>query len=183
MGLVTILIWAHHILGLTIRVKTSPDGDITFGRIEHPQLIIQWSSKLLSPQGLFTPDNKQEVPSTTIFLLDVDIQVVPQTEPIDNEGIMIEGQESHRLKGYGTTFLRRLFNRRMFVADDDPIFAESANFAVPFAILLSRVMRTTSLLGPWGPRKQRGKRRSETVLLKHRTLACVRIKLLVIFGN
>ena len=145
-GLVPIVIWAHHILGLTVLVENTPDGDVTFGCIEHPQVIIQWSSKLLPPQGLYTPNTKQEVPSPTTFLLDAAMQVLLKTEPNDNGGNRIEGQESHRLKGYGTTFLRRLFNRRTFVGEDDPIFAGSANFAVSFAILLSRVMRRLPIL-------------------------------------
>ena len=64
-----------------------------------------------------------------------------KAEPAENEGTRIEGQECHRLKGYGTTFLQRLFNGKTLIADDDPIYAETANFAVAFAMLLSRSMR------------------------------------------
>ena len=64
-----------------------------------------------------------------------------KAEPAENEGTRIEGQECNRLMGYGTTFLQRLFNEKTLVVDDDPLYAETADFAVAFAILLSRSMR------------------------------------------
>lgn len=69
------------------------------------------------------------------------MQVVLETEPDDTQGKRIEGQECRRLKGYGTIFMQRLFNKYTLLDDDNPIFADTANFAVAFAILLSRVMR------------------------------------------
>lgn len=86
------------------------------------------------------------VSAPTIYLLDASHEVLLRTEPVDNESATIEGQECHRLKGYGATFLQRLFNKTTLVADDDPIYAETANFTVAFAILLGRSMRRTSIM-------------------------------------
>lgn len=144
MGLIPMVIWAHYILGLTVLVKNSPDGDVTFGRMRKPQVIITWASSFLPISGRMTP-NKPRVSSPTIHLLDADMNVLLETNPNHDESTRIEGQECHRLKGYGTTFLRRLYNRKTLVADDDPIFADTANFAVSFGILLSRVMRRVPL--------------------------------------
>lgn len=48
MGLVPIVIWAHHILDLKVLVQNSPDGDVAFGGMGNPQVIIKWSSTGLS---------------------------------------------------------------------------------------------------------------------------------------
>lgn len=141
-GLIPIVVWARYILGLTVLIKDSPDGDVIFGCMRNPQVIINWSLTSLSFSEMLIPGLlKRELSPPTMYLLDAGMHVLLKTEASDNEGTIIEGQECHRLKGYGTTFLQRLFNRETLIADDDPIYAETANFAVSFAILLSRVMR------------------------------------------
>lgn len=149
-SLVPMVIWAHFILGLTVLIKNTPDGDVGFGPMQSPQVMIQWDS-----QESVNPRHSDEQGSTSsnsllmssppnIYLLDADMHVLLTTEPRDNDGTEIEGQECHRLKGYGTTFLRRLFNTDSLLDDDDPLFADTANFAVSIAILLSRKMRRSS---------------------------------------
>ena len=140
LGLVPLIVWGHCILGLSVLVKDSPDGDVIFGRIGNPQIIIQWTSLAIQPTSQFKP----RVP--TIYLLDASQEVVLQTEPVDNENSRIEGQECHRLKDYGTTFLQRLFNKTILIADDDPVYAETANLAVAFAMWLSRSMRRVPVI-------------------------------------
>lgn len=145
MGLIPMVVWAHHILSLTVLVKNSPTGNVAFGRMRKTEVISNWSSKSLSPQGNLTKLNHtHQVSPPTLCLLDAGMNVLLQTKPDENKGARIEGQECHRLRGYGTTFLQRLFNRKTLVADDDPIFAGAANFAVSFAILISRVTRRVS---------------------------------------
>ncbi len=140
-GLVPIIIWGHCILGLSVLVNGSPDGDVIFGCTEGPQIVIKWSSAPLNPTNQF----EDWVSAPMIYLLDASHEVVLKTEPVDNESTRIEGQECHCLKGYGTTFLQRLFNKTNLVEDDDPIYAETANFTVAFALLLSRSMRRDSI--------------------------------------
>ena len=140
-GLVPMVIWAHYILGLNVLVENSPDGDVAFGSIVNPHVIIKWSSTLLSASAFTAVGDKQQASPPTIVLLDADMHVVLKTEPRYNESIEIEGQDCHRLQEYGTIFLRRLYNKKTLIADDDPVIADTANFAVSFAILLSRVMR------------------------------------------
>ena len=146
MSLVPTVIWAHFLLGLTVLVKDSPDGDIIFGG-DKPQIIIQWS--LTSLQA---PPSKNVLrggdatiprwaPAPTIYLLDRSLEILIKSEPNDNEGAKIEGRESHRLQGYGTTFLQRKFNSKMLIADDDPLYLEAANYALAFSIVLARSMR------------------------------------------
>ena len=143
-GLVPMVIWAHYILGLNVLIKSSPDGDVVFGHVERPQVIIQWNSTLpldsaplhgQRSSGLSYPER---VPPTDIYLLDADMHVILKTESVPDNRVDIEGQEYHRLRGYGTTYLERYFNSQRFVADDDPVIADTANFAVSIAILMSR---------------------------------------------
>ncbi|KAL8748142.1 MAG: hypothetical protein Q9184_007502, partial [Pyrenodesmia sp. 2 TL-2023] len=143
-GLIPIVIWAHHILGLTVLVRNSPDGDVAFGWFGTPQVIIQWSSTFQVDRMEIGGDIDSYLPwesSPTVLLLDANMQLVLKSEPNDDAGAKIEGQECHRLKGYGTTFLRRLFNAKTLLADDDPIYVDTANLAVSFAVALTRVMR------------------------------------------
>ncbi|KAI4087291.1 MAG: hypothetical protein L6R37_008336 [Teloschistes peruensis] len=143
MGLIPMVIWAHYILGLTVIIKSCPDGDVAFGNVGNPQVIIKWSSVLFPqrPRSDIHERNSPYGPAPTMYLLDADWQVVLETKPIPNGRIMIEAQESHRLKGYGTTFLRRWFNRKLLIADDDEVYVGTANFAVSFSIIICRVMR------------------------------------------
>ncbi|KAL8858754.1 MAG: hypothetical protein Q9178_004671 [Gyalolechia marmorata] len=144
-GLIPMLIWAHYILGLTVHVRNSPDGSMAFGP-GNPQVVIQWSNTFLTnrpesdtvwiPNFISTWES-----SPTIQLFDAQMHPVLKTEPNDDASAKIEGQECHRLRGYGTTFLRRLFNSKILIADDDPIYVDTANLSVSIAIALARVMR------------------------------------------
>jgi len=145
LGLVPIITWSFRILGLTVLVKDSPDGDVVFGNSGNPQVIIKWSLKSISDlKPALKSDTRSRQPSPsvpTIYLLDAQMHILLKSEQQDQRGTRIQGLECHRLRGYGTTFLQRLFNESSLVDDDDPIFAEAANFATAFARLISRSMR------------------------------------------
>ncbi|KAL9118594.1 MAG: hypothetical protein Q9187_004860 [Circinaria calcarea] len=138
MGLVPIAVWAHCILGLRVFVKDSPDGDVNLGTPGNPQVIIHWSQK-----WELYPDREWEIRNSSIprvYLLDAGMEVLLVMEPNDHEAVKIEGLEYHRLKGYGTTFLRRLFNKESIVNDDDSIYAEVAQYVMAVAIVISKSM-------------------------------------------
>ncbi|KAL8951268.1 MAG: hypothetical protein Q9222_002747 [Ikaeria aurantiellina] len=143
-GFISIIIWAHYILGLQVIVKDSPDGYVSFGNAENFPVTIRWSQDLQLNRlysGSKGNDYQHLTIAPIIYLLDSSEQVVLMTEPTENEGVKIDGQEYHRLRGYGTTFYQRIFNRSILVDDDDPIFAEAANFAIALALVLSKSMR------------------------------------------
>ena len=146
-GLVPMVIWAHYILGLNVLIKSSPDGDVVFGHVERPQVIIQWDSSLsFDPVSLTLTslDYPVGVFPTDIYLLDADMHVILRAESVIDHEINLEGHEYHRLKGYGTTYIQRYFNIHRFVADDDPVIPDTANYVVCIAILMSRVARQAS---------------------------------------
>jgi hypothetical protein len=140
MGLIPIILWANCILGLRVLVQDSPDGDVFMGGLGDPQLIIKWDKDWqLYEAELASPP--------TVCLLDGEMNVILTTPPEENEAVQLEGEERHRLEAYGTTFLRRLFNRTTIVADNNPIYSEIAQFAIAFAIVVSRVMRRVPFPG------------------------------------
>ncbi|MCJ1229757.1 hypothetical protein MMC12_006427, partial [Toensbergia leucococca] len=151
MGLVPIVVWGYCILGLTVLVKGSPDGDVAFGREEGPQIIINWSREWEMHMWSWEAKNTS-VP--VISLLDGDMEVLLSTKPDDSETVEIEGQEIHRLEGYGTTFLRGLFNMDSIIADDHPIYAESVQHLIAFAIVMLKSTRRVPFPGVSDPRKQ-----------------------------
>jgi hypothetical protein len=134
MGVIPIILWAHCILGLRVLVQNSPDGDISWGSAGTPQVIIQWSNdwKIFEEELISPP---------TAYLLDGDMNVILKERLDDTEAVRLEGEERHQLEGYCTLFLRRLFNRFSIVVEDHAIYQETAQFAVAFAIVISRVMR------------------------------------------
>jgi hypothetical protein len=121
-------------LGLRVLVQNSPDGDISRGSAGNPQVIIQWSNDwIIFEDELVSPP--------TAYLLDGDMNVVLKETSDENEAVKLEGEERHRLEGYGTLFLLRRLNRFSIVVEDHAIYQETAQFAVAFAIVVSRVMR------------------------------------------
>ncbi|KAF4153779.1 hypothetical protein CNMCM6936_009559 [Aspergillus lentulus] len=92
-GLVPLVVWAHHILGLTVLLKGSPDGDVLFGHSSSPQITIKWCDHI---------DLTDEV-----YLLDSKMEILLSTELSHNIHARIISEERCRLKGYGTKLVNR----------------------------------------------------------------------------
>lgn len=142
MGLVPVVVWAHCVLGLTVLVKGSPDGNVVFGRSPNPQVIINWSHNWQFDQE---SEDMVEPSFPAVYLLDGSMDVVLSIEAENDQALRIEGQQRLRLRGYGTNYLRRLFNKQLIVIDDDPIYEEYVLFVVAIAILMSKVLRRVPL--------------------------------------
>jgi hypothetical protein len=54
------------------------------------------------------------------------MNIVMTTPPEEGEAEQLEGEERHRLAGYGTTSLRRTFQRTPIVKDNHVIYPETA---------------------------------------------------------
>jgi hypothetical protein len=126
-GLMPFVIWAHFILGLTVTIQGSPDGNITFGGATRPNLIISWTPQTYEPHA------------NSIFLLDGNMEVILETQPALT-ATKIDAQERIPLQGYGTTHLRRDFNRNVLIADDDLAYSDCAQLATTIATLMSLVL-------------------------------------------
>lgn len=134
-GLVTVIIWAHYLLNLTVVVKHVQNIDVRFGEAS-ASVIINWvpNANLLN---LSDPE---------ICLLDSDMEIVLKTEPDDFRIGIIEACERHPLQNIGTTYLQRYFNTRNTVPKDSPAYSDAAHLVVANAVLTSRRMfRPTAL--------------------------------------
>lgn len=149
-GMLPIIVWAHYILGLTVLVKNSPDGDVAFGGNGRPQVIISWNTSDISDMIWADYTNMsprlKDISQPTMYLLNAKLSVLLTSEPGSNENEdddpeKIFGYEFCRLKDYGTRYLQRLFNKVTLVPNDALVLPEFANLAVTFAILLSRAIR------------------------------------------
>ena len=92
-----------------------------------PQVIVVWSGELKS-------DSEQP----EIRLLDRDLAVLLAIQPEGKLAMSLKTEERHTLRSYGTTYLRRLFNKKVLTADNNPIYEESAKLATALAIHTSR---------------------------------------------
>ena len=73
-----------------------------------------------------------------VRLLDRDLVILRETLPSDDRSISIRSEDRHRLQGYGTTYLQRVFNNAIFTADNDPVYEEAAKFSTALAIHASQ---------------------------------------------
>ncbi len=69
-GLVTLIVWAHHLLDLVVVVNSVPGGNLGFG-VGSPSIIIQW---IPDPNFWLLADPE-------ICLLDQEMKVISKTEP------------------------------------------------------------------------------------------------------
>ena len=88
MGLTPLVVWAHCILGLTVLVKGSPDGNVLFETSANPQVVINWSHDWEIDSRLHTV---KEPSDPITYLLDENMQVVLKVESDHDESIKIEG--------------------------------------------------------------------------------------------
>ena len=143
-GLVPLVVWAHFILSLSVSVEGGPDGVVVFGDSRRPQVVIKWvngSPDRYSHNYWYTFD-AHEVHPQAIYLLDGNGEVLlERSKLLDNGLIKVDGQERHRLSGYGTAFLYRRLCKAQLLADDNALLTETANLAVSNAIAFSRRLR------------------------------------------
>ena len=126
-GLITLIIWAHHILNLVVAVNGCSGGGLTFGD-GPPSVIIQW-----------TPDaNFWTLTDPEVCLLDSEVKVVLKTEPDMFRSGMLEAYERHPLQGLGTTYLRRCFSVYTTALRGNPLCTEAAQWIISLALLCSK---------------------------------------------
>ncbi|ERF75051.1 hypothetical protein EPUS_04833 [Endocarpon pusillum Z07020] len=140
LGCVTLVVWAHYALGLTVAIthRTLPDNNIIFGDRGEPQVIITWQD---CRDHTDDPNHNYRImckgPQPEILLLDQDMSVVLRSfpdEPRSHTGMRGMVHDRHALLGYGTTFLHRLFNTKYITIDNDPIYEDSVKLITALAI-------------------------------------------------
>ena len=139
MGSVTFVIWAHYILGLNVLITTGGSSRISFGDEQNPHVLIVWSN--LTPYSASLNDisrQDEEMLQPSIQLLDEDMSVILDSTPDSERWSNIAVEIRYPLRGYGATYLHRMFNADMITNDLDPIYQESVKMVIAIAIWVSQ---------------------------------------------
>lgn len=143
-GCLTLVVWAHYVLGLTVAVVSGETSakDVLFGDPGSPQVIISWQEcpnrDLPIEHNLMGVCSRQE---PDIRLLDQDMSVILQSAPEEQGGGRIgirSSYDRHPLLGYGTVCLHRTFNIRHITLDNEPVYEDSVNLVTALAVHVSR---------------------------------------------
>ena len=151
-GAVTLISWAHKILGLHVVVDyheyRKPTLSVQFPTMFPPQVRINWRY-----EGAYREHEYPAYPETCgrvapqVQLLDAEGNVVLKCYPEDSldgtfeatqDRLEIRAYDRHALKGWGTLFMYRCLNTHSFVDAEDPIHKQLAAHSTALAILTSR---------------------------------------------
>lgn len=139
MGSITFLIWAHYILGLTVRITTGGPSTITFGDDQNAQVLIDWSKLNPHPASILHVSQRDEQRlQPSIKLLDEKESVVLDSAPDSERWRDITVDTRYPLHGYGANYLHRMFNADVLTNQIDPIYHESVKLIIAIAIWVSR---------------------------------------------
>ncbi|MCJ1374662.1 hypothetical protein MMC20_005894 [Loxospora ochrophaea] len=139
-GKVPLVIWAHHILGLTLLIRSSSKGDLSFGDAHSPQIIIYWRSNGATSSTL----------KSSPVLLDKTMDVVLKSDLSSLSQERIRASERHHLKNYGVVFLQRYFNDKKYTCYDDPVYTDSIELILALVTIKSREIRRSLPIGRYG---------------------------------
>ena len=128
-GAITLIIWAHYVLGLNVTVTVDGIRVITFGDENHIHLGIVWR------QGV-GPASHHEEPR--IRLLDRSLSVILEVPPEPQRWHQITSEDRQLLSHAGLIYLYRLFNEYQITDDNDPIYHEIAKLVTAVAIYASQ---------------------------------------------
>ena len=128
-GAITIIIWAHYLLELTIVLKGVPGGDIRFGSQETEHIIICWVYE-------------EDGPEVSLFNAEMDI--ILKAIPDDDTGstaLLSAASERIPLCRYGITYVRRYFSTTYTIDSLDALFPDTVHLAAALARRASRRVR------------------------------------------
>jgi hypothetical protein len=125
-GVIPVVVWAHHILGLTVSIRSPLREDLVFGDARSPQVIVHWLDKM--------PTENQELPRA--WLLDRSMNVVLRTNA-ELPNRRISAEERHTLRNYGSSHLRHALNKCAHLAPDSQVFEEVIALIVALTLLAS----------------------------------------------
>lgn len=143
-GCITVVIWAHYILELNVVIVGTPKGDIVFGNSNEQQIIITWTGMHNQPNDwdvLCWPDPTLKSTNVILRLHEKDMSVILSCEPLETDRMTVDVDERHSLSGYGTTYIRRLFNNEILIKDDHPAYEESVRMILGLALHASKHLR------------------------------------------
>ena len=134
-GFVTLTIWAHFILGLTVHITSEEFEAVIFGDTEHAQMVIMWSHMDLDrPTGISTEAIEAGKHEPHIQLLDRNMTLIFQSVHCPGDWTWLTAEDRQPLSEYGAIHLYRALNNDTIIEDHDPIYKESVNLVTALAI-------------------------------------------------
>jgi hypothetical protein len=132
-GFLSIIVWTHHILNLSVLVRGLPGGDLSLmsGDSPSPQVIISWTFDEKAPE---------------VFLLDSQMVLVLKTGGEEIELSQMDACERLPLQGFGTVTLQREFNLVGARALANPLLKEAVQPVAAMATLI--VKKLARFKGP-----------------------------------
>ena len=97
---IPLIIWAHHILGLTVAIKPQTSDPFVFGTENMPHLLIQWRAEY---KNKFPARSKPHLLMPQYGFMDM--AVVLSVKADGNGRMAIKAEERHPLLGYATFYL------------------------------------------------------------------------------
>ncbi|KAL8743654.1 MAG: hypothetical protein Q9190_004012 [Brigantiaea leucoxantha] len=125
-GMITIIIWAHYVLGLNVSVIGLPGGEVVFGQTDSVQVIITWQQGW---DSTILPE---------VRLLDSADKIIFQSTSDELILEEITSSERHPLQDYGTLWLRRACNTYVSTPYDAPIYRALVHHVVAMALSAAR---------------------------------------------
>ena len=141
-GCITIVVWAHYLLSLTVMIfrEKTPQNSIIFkGSCNEVQLTICWQECTdHSDDHDSNYVSGCQMKQTDIRLLDSDTSVILQViSSQESNSISALHQDRHPLLGYGSATLHRMLNSSTITPENDPIYEDSVKLITALAIHVS----------------------------------------------
>ena len=148
-GAITLVIWAHYILGLNVVIKSEAGSTVVFGSDRTAHVTITWSDPAMSDMYHFVYGEDDQYAVVEIQLFDKDMEVIMESSSEPNQKKRIESEERHVVLGYCALSLRRMFNNELITHDVDPIYTESVNLAIALAARASQALCSSLTFKPF----------------------------------
>lgn len=130
-GCITLVIWAHHMLGLSVLVKgPTPEQDIIFAHKHHN-----------GPAHIVIDGTKSSFRGPEVCLLYQGTEIYLRIDPAEAEYVPVRSQERHSLLDYSTIMLCRSFNERLEAfdrEDREPAVTDAMHFATAVALSFAK---------------------------------------------
>ena len=134
-GIITLIVWAHFLLGLHVVVEGDFEQAIHFVTQDLPQVSIIWANCEYKGEEfkIIRSWERARESGPEFRLLDADASVILSSKASE-ESKLIQAQERVPLRGSGTLFLRRKLNNTILTPESDPIYKSIVNYVTALAI-------------------------------------------------
>ena len=139
-GLITLIIWAHFILGLNVLVSTSSSDAALFGDQGqiHITIFFKGPTRTNIMESIYIDEGISRKPEIQLF--NEEMSVLLESSPTAGQLTRIEAADRFMLRGVGNVRLYRSLNDDIITPLEDPICAESRALIIALAARASQAI-------------------------------------------